>query len=82
MGGDFFFIDFLKKIYFCVGGGSSLLHTGLFQLRLVGSVVLLHGLSCFKEGGIAPKQESNRCPLHCSVDSSPLDPREALFIDL
>lgn len=74
-GDDFSLYRFFLKIYFCVDGGSSLLHMGLFQLQLVGSVVLLHGLSCFKAGGITPNQESNCCPLHCSVDSSPLDPQ-------
>ena len=61
------------------GGYSSLWYAG-FSLRWllllrstgsrhVGSVVVVHGLSCSAACGIFPDQGSNPCPLHWQVDS-------------
>ena len=41
-------------------------------MRLPGSGVVVHGLSCSKMCGIFPDQGSNLCLLHWQVDSLPL----------
>ena len=41
-------------------------------LQSTGSVVVVHGLSCFVACGIFPNQESNPCLLHWQEDSLPL----------
>ena len=38
-------------------------------LQSTGSVVVVHGLSCFTACGIFPDQGSNPCPLHWQADS-------------
>ena len=40
--------------------------------RRAGSVVVVHGPSCFVACGILPDQGSNPCPLHWQADSQPL----------
>ena len=37
------------------------------------SIIVTHGLSCSEACGIFPDQGLNWCPLHCKVDSQPLD---------
>ena len=37
--------------------------------QLVGSVVVVHGLSCSKSCGVFPDQESNPHPLYQQADS-------------
>ena len=49
--------------------GLSLWSTGS---RRVGSVVVVHGLSCSVACGIFPDQGSNPCPLNRQADSQPL----------
>ena len=44
-----------------------------WALGLVGSVVVVHGLSCAGAYGIFPDQGLNWCPLHWKVDSQALD---------
>ena len=46
--------------------------------RHVGSIVVVYGLSCLTAHGIFPDQGSNQCPLHCKVDSLPLDHHRGL----
>lgn len=43
------------------------------RLWSTGSVVAVHGVSCFRAFGIFPDQRLNPCPLHWQVDSSSLD---------
>ena len=54
--------------------------------RRVGSVVVVHGLSCSAACGIFPDQGSNPCPLHWQADSQPLchqgSPANLLLTDL
>ena len=53
---------------------------GAGDLRSVGSVLVLHGLSCPVALGIFPDQGSNLCPLHWQVDSSYLDHEGSLLM--
>ena len=53
---------------------------GLQQLWLVGSVVVVHGLSCSAACGIFPDQGSNPCPLHRQADSQPLHHQGSPFL--
>ena len=49
--------------------GSAVVASGLWS---VGSVVVVHGLSCFAVCGVLLVWGSNLCPLHWQVDSYPL----------
>ena len=49
-----------------VVAGSVVLVLGLWSM---GSVVVVHRLSCSITSGIFPDQGSNQCPLHCKSDS-------------
>ena len=50
-------------------------HCGAQALRCVGSVVVVHRLSCPGVCGIFPDQGSNLCLLHWQADFRPLDYR-------
>ena len=54
----------------CCGGFSCF---GAQALGTWASVVVAHGLSCPEACGTFLDQGSNQCPLHCKVDSQPLD---------
>ena len=51
----------------------------LQQLQLLDSVVVAHQLSCSSACGTFLDQGSNQCPLHCKVDSQPLDHQRNLY---
>ena len=44
-------------------------HCGAQAIRCVGSVVVVHRLSCPRTGGIFPGQGLKLCPLHRQVNS-------------
>lgn len=50
-------------------------HRGGFHCGVwaAGSAAVQNGLRCSSVRRIFPEQGSNRCPLHCKVDSLPLD---------
>ena len=48
----------------------------------MGSVVVVHGLSCSEVCGIFLGQELNPCPLHWQADSQPLDHQECQPVTL
>ena len=52
--------------------------------KCIGFVVVAYGVSCLAACEILPDQGLNRCLLHCTADSQPLDhqgsPRGALFL--
>ena len=48
--------------------------------RVLGSVVVAHGLSCPSACGIFPDQGLNPCPLHWREDSYPLDHQGSPYI--
>ena len=53
----------------CAGFSSCSMHA----LECVGSIDVVHGLSCSTACGIFLDQGLNSCPLHWQVDSQPLD---------
>ena len=46
---------------------------GARALQGAGSVLVSHRLSCSEACGVFPDRGLNLCPLHCEVDSYPLD---------
>ena len=77
------FVAVCRLSLVAVSGGYSSLQCAGFSLRwlllswstgsrCVGSVVVVHGLSCSAACGIFPGQGSDPCPLHWQADSQPL----------
>ena len=56
-----------------LAAGHRLQAPGLQQLQLMGSVTVVHRLSCSTARGVFLGQESNWYPLHCELYSYPLD---------
>lgn len=59
-----------SRVDFSVVVSMGLLFVGMHIV--VVSLVMEHGLSCYKACGIFLDQRGNRCPLHWQADSYPL----------